>query len=318
MPVARRWLLIVVLGNLCLSSLCPTLSAEPYTNVASVLDLGMGARPLALGGAFVGLADDGNALFFNPAGLARLTSMSSLSSGEVRPGYGLAGQMAVALPNLGLGLHFFDFGDVPEVDEHGNVTGSFSYRTYTLVAGVSVRMANLGLRNVPVLRDLGVGIKAKFHKVKTLEPGSGSGLAFDLSVLYGGASTESRVRLLSGFGLGIVVENLVGTPIKYGSGHEEHWPRAVTFGLSATVLSSWTLLADFAAGKGARLGVEWHPFSTLAIRLGLRSEGVVMASFGLGVRYELLTLDYAIVVHPYLSTQHRLSFGLDLLGGRTR
>ncbi len=315
MPVARSWLLIVILGSLCLSLSVSATGADPYSSVAAVVDLGMGARPLALGGAFVGLADDGNALFFNPAGLARLTT---ISSGEVRSGFGLAGQMAFVLPHLGLGLHFFDFGDVPEMDEYGNVTGRFSYRTYTLVAGAGARMADLGLQKVPVLRDLGVGIKAKFHKVKTLDPGSGSGLAFDLSVLYRGASTGSRVGLLSGFGLGMVVENLVGRPIKYGSGHEEPWPRAVTFGLSATVFSSWTLAADFAAGKGARFGVEWHPFSALAVRLGLRSEGVVMVSFGLGVRHGLFALDYAIVVHSHLSPQHRLSFGLDLVGGRTR
>lgn len=34
----------------------------------------VGARPAALGGAFTALADDQNALFYNPAGLARLDS----------------------------------------------------------------------------------------------------------------------------------------------------------------------------------------------------------------------------------------------------
>ncbi|MCX6375733.1 MAG: hypothetical protein NTU88_06830, partial [Armatimonadetes bacterium] len=34
----------------------------------------VGARPLAMGGAFVGLADDANATYWNPAGLARFDS----------------------------------------------------------------------------------------------------------------------------------------------------------------------------------------------------------------------------------------------------
>ncbi len=306
----RRWWLIMILGGSSLSFPCLAVS---YTNVAAVLDLGMGARPLALGGAFVGLADDSNALFFNPAGLAGLTSISSLSSGEVRLGYGLAGQIAVTLPHLGLGLHFFNFGDVPQIDEQGNVTGSFSYRTYTVVAGAGVSLADLGLHSIPILRDVGFGIKAKFYTVRTLEPGSGSGWAFDFSLFYRAASKGTKIGPLTAFGLGMIMENVVEIPTKYRSGHEEHWSRAITFGLSATLLDSWILLADFAAGKGGRLGLEWYPASALAVRFGLRGEGALMTSFGLGVRFGLFTLDYALVMHPHLASQHRISFGLDLV-----
>jgi hypothetical protein len=35
-------------------------------------DVAVGARPLALGGAFVAIADDANAIYWNPAGLARM------------------------------------------------------------------------------------------------------------------------------------------------------------------------------------------------------------------------------------------------------
>lgn len=318
MPQIRYLLLVVavILGSLCLVAL-PMLG-EPYSNVASVLDLGMGTRPLALGGAFVGLADDGNALSFNPAGLAGLQGLSVLSSGEVRPGIGVFGQVAVALPRLGLGLHYFDFGDVPQVDEHGNITGTFSYRTYTLIAGAGIRGTDLGLKNVPLLRDLGVGIKVKFFTVSTLDPGSGSGLAFDLSLLYGGSKTRLRMGFLTGFGMGLVLENIFGMPIRYGSGHVEDWPRAVTLGLSATLFNTWTFAADFAAGKGVRVGLEWCPLPALAVRAGLRSEGVVMWSFGVGVRYGMFALDYAIVAHPHLAPQHRLSLELGLWTGQAR
>ncbi|MBE3598774.1 MAG: hypothetical protein IMX02_08270 [Limnochordaceae bacterium] len=47
-------------------------SQTDYSNVAAVFQIGMGARPLAMGGAFVGLADDENAVFYNPAGLPYL------------------------------------------------------------------------------------------------------------------------------------------------------------------------------------------------------------------------------------------------------
>jgi len=37
----------------------------------------VGSRPLAMGGAFIGLADDANATYWNPAGLAQLPSQSA-------------------------------------------------------------------------------------------------------------------------------------------------------------------------------------------------------------------------------------------------
>jgi hypothetical protein len=44
--------------------------AQSVNYVAEVLTMGAGARPLAMGGAFVGLANDATAAFWNPAGLA--------------------------------------------------------------------------------------------------------------------------------------------------------------------------------------------------------------------------------------------------------
>jgi long-subunit fatty acid transport protein len=41
-------------------------------SLVSIYDLGMGARPMAMGGAFSAVADDESALLYNPAGLATL------------------------------------------------------------------------------------------------------------------------------------------------------------------------------------------------------------------------------------------------------
>ena len=41
---------------------------------AKPMDLQIGARPLGMGGAFVAIADDINAVYWNPAGLTQLTS----------------------------------------------------------------------------------------------------------------------------------------------------------------------------------------------------------------------------------------------------
>ena len=42
------------------------------TTAASFLDIGIGARSLSMGGAFVALADDPTALYWNPAGMVNI------------------------------------------------------------------------------------------------------------------------------------------------------------------------------------------------------------------------------------------------------
>ena len=46
------------------------------TSAAAFLEIGVGARALALGGAFTALANDASALYWNPAGLIQLNSIS--------------------------------------------------------------------------------------------------------------------------------------------------------------------------------------------------------------------------------------------------
>ena len=41
--------------------------------VGDFLTLGVGARPLSMGGSFTAIADDSTATYWNPAGLAQLT-----------------------------------------------------------------------------------------------------------------------------------------------------------------------------------------------------------------------------------------------------
>lgn len=47
-------------------------AADPGTTALAFLKLTTGARPLAMGGAFVGVADDVNSVYINPAGMGQL------------------------------------------------------------------------------------------------------------------------------------------------------------------------------------------------------------------------------------------------------
>ena len=89
-------------------------------------DVGVGARPMGMGKAFVGLADDGNAIFVNPAGLAtfdslKLASMQTTILGDINY-IVLGGANPYDFGTLGVGLIRVDTGGIP-ITELRPVTG---------------------------------------------------------------------------------------------------------------------------------------------------------------------------------------------------
>ena len=294
------------MGTALVLLLTASASGEEYSNVASMFDLGMGARPLAMGGAFVGLADDGNALFYNSAGLAWIEDLSLLSSYEVRLGTASYGHLSTTFPHFGLGVHYFDFGEVPETDEFGNVLGTFNYRNYAFVAAAGTKAADLPyLTRMPFAENIGFGLKAKVLKISTLEPGSGTGFSLDLSFLFRSDSPSLRMPFITGYGLGLVIENFIGPPVRYGSGHQEPWPRKATAGIAVELLDQVVLATDVGTDDCVGLGVEWTPISAVSLRTGLKYEGIWMWSLGMGARFRNFAFDYAVVIHPYLNNQLR-------------
>lgn len=66
--------LTILLALLVASSV----QAQGLSNIpAAFVDIGYGARPMGMGGAFVALADDANSVLWNPAGLTRLARMEA-------------------------------------------------------------------------------------------------------------------------------------------------------------------------------------------------------------------------------------------------
>ncbi len=197
------------------------------------------ARSTALAGTMTGLADEADAAFFNPAGLAfQMTAKASLSYGNWLPGlypgmlYGSAiGGAPIRLPCL----HDHDIyvsgsavylttGETDVVNEHGDYLGRVT--TWSGMAGLQVGMlvtdkvaAGIGLK---VLHD------SHYHWGWDLwlsEYDEGEAAAADVAVLY---SPLSRVSI------GATVANL-GPPIVYRpSGETDDLPRMARLGLCWT------------------------------------------------------------------------------------
>jgi len=63
---------LLLLAGLLLAVIPATSFAQIGTTAASFLTIGVGARPMGMGGAFVAVSDDANALYWNPAGLGMM------------------------------------------------------------------------------------------------------------------------------------------------------------------------------------------------------------------------------------------------------
>ena len=116
--------------------------------------------------------------------------------------------------------------------------------------------------------------------------------------------------IITSYGFGIVIENLVGLPIKYGSGHQENWPRKLVVGMSVGLLDQVILAVDATSEKSVHLGAEWTPIPAVSFRIGLKNEGVWIWSFGMGFRFRNFVLDLAVVPHSYLNSQIRGSLAV--------
>src|SRR4029453_4510760 len=111
----------------CVNALFPALWGILLTTAPALGQSPMGARASGMAGAFVGVADDATAVYWNPAGLAPGAFASSFSdSGEpLRSGNRLtAGIIALSLPPLG--LTYYRMGEYATAPLEAAVTNSVS------------------------------------------------------------------------------------------------------------------------------------------------------------------------------------------------
>ena len=71
--MSKRFVSLIVLAVF----LCPAVAAAQGTAGSQFLGIGMGARAMGMGGASVSVVNDGSSLYWNPAGLAGMTSQSA-------------------------------------------------------------------------------------------------------------------------------------------------------------------------------------------------------------------------------------------------
>ncbi len=302
-------------------------AAAAYATVDPMY-IGVGARPLGMGKAYVAVAEDADTIFINPAGLGRiespkLTSMYANLLGDVR--YVVLGGVYPGLPVgvLGGGVVSTSVSKIYLYDAGGNPLGTADYgnNVFFLSYGLDLgKTPQLG-----VISDYGkniqIGTSLKYFSQGgtgdvSLEAGNGTGMDMDLGVLY------TPMTWLS---VGYTQTNLLSSGVYFKeSGAREGIPSVAKLGIKVGIIGKdglytfdslygggyqklnlamdYDMSADDRVAGTAHFGVEYYPIKYLALRFGLdqdpAADGVVTnPTAGIGFRYDGVEFNYAY--HPY-------------------
>ena len=266
----------------------------------SAFETGVGARALAMGGAFAGIADDAMGLYWNPAGLGALddTRLAGMSTNL----YGLPTDLTHQY--VGVTTSVFDIG-VGLAWERFAVGGTFDVTEQAFIGSVGANVLDYGL----------VGANVKYYMANNTGV-AGSGFGFDLGL---------QVGIGEMFTVGISAKDLGGTQISYDDGATDVVNAVYKAGLAMSLLEeALTLAADLDFGTeigDAHVGLEFQLIDELALRGGV----VLSDSFqdfdftvGVGIYIAGLYVDAAYILNDELGNSLVLSaeFSLgDLLGG---
>ena len=269
---------------------------DAYISTASIFELPISARVAGLGGAFIALADDGAATFYNPAGLPQLSELK-LASHFTRP-FGAFSYGTVGTAGSGWGGYFLllDSDTLEKRDLYGNPIGNFRYTSLGLVLGIGHGMGG----------GVSLGLQAKAYGLAF--PTQGFGFSLSPCLMFReGARTY-----------GIVWRNLLNWPIRYADGHTEPWITDITVGI-AWRMGTEVYLVDFTENlitRGdiscVRMGYESRRFYPLVLRAGMNREG---ASIGFSVYWNNLRIDFALLTHGVLPQTYMVSFSYRWVNG---
>ncbi len=253
-------------------------------------DVGLGVRAMGFGGAHIAIAEGTEALLANPAGLgwsAGIRADSSLSS--VLGLYSVT-WLAAAAPNFGAGIGYLGVGGI--TDPEGD---PLAFSRFAAVVGAGLDLTFLRAFPFPAAG----GVAIKYDRVQIADQ-SGGGFALDAGIL-GRMGTP-----LGSLQFGLALRELGFGP-RVGE-TAEGWSTDLAAGVALVNPLGFLLVADLTAEYTA-FGVGWSAFGAFEIRTGLRIQAGLQWALGLGVRWGMFVLDYALLTHPVLSAAHRFGFG---------
>ena len=324
-----RSLVLSSLAVLALGPVADSARADKYSG--EFLKLGVGARALGMGGAFVGLADDASAAYWNPAGLAFIKTNQFLPAHSEEFG-GILGYDYYSLvhplsdrEDLAISVIRLNLDNIPITDSLHTTTGAGGvvtpiYDENRLIYTSDNEMALMLSYARRTSARMNVGGNVKLIR-QSVADHSSFGIGADLGLTY-----TPRPDIT----VGIAVNDITGTFLSWDTGrHETVTPSArigtaLTRSLGAaqmvTVAGDVFLTFDgrrtisqFSSGRIGgeyHIGAEYWYQRTLALRAGF-NHGNFTA--GAGGRRGRFALDYAFISNSNssLDNTNRVSGSVD-------
>jgi len=291
----------LILSMLAAVILLATAATAAVTDPMSV---GVGARAIGMGRTYVGVAEDGDTIFVNPAGLARInspriSSMYSSLMGDVN--YTVIGGVYPYGENSAIGVGMINSGcaDIPLSNSDGSSAGNGNWSNTVMFLSGGTHL-NKNLMVGGSFKYFSVGGAGK-NDIADVANSAGNGYSADVGLLY--PATEYLT-------LGANFQNILSSKITRSSGVNEDLPRTLKIGGKLALLGkegqAYTvhknrrlyLNADYDINSNSantpHLGVEFWPMGNMAVRAGMDGEN---PTAGLGVRFSGIEVNYAY--HPY-------------------
>lgn len=287
----------------------------PGFGEGSAFSYGIGAQAIALGGAFVALADDSSGSYWNPAGIAcvrgyhlggmyvpgGISSVPGLNSALQYISLSAMPVQTGSLSGLGVGIAWVNY----------SISGSLGNDSGTLSDSNSRFLFSLGWEITLSDWNLAAGANVKYYVHAThagAVGGVANGFGFDAGVLVQGRVADIPVSF------GLVSLDTGETVLKWHGTRGEplaYVPWVIKGGVAVRLLDEKVSLSGdleypvpyFRAGSSGfsepirvHLGVEAAPIKQFVLRAGVivSKDGVVALSAGVGLTpWKGITVDYA-------------------------
>ena len=341
MMLSFRSVVAVLLCTLGLNA--GSVSAQGTKYAGEFLRIGVGPRALGMGGAFVGVADDVTAGYWNPAGLAFLSGrVASVMHSEQLTGlaYDYAAyahprgqgdrRSAYGFSLIRLGLDDIPVTALPDPNQpidallaNGQRNRPFIER---FVSNVEYALLLSFARRTSNRFAIGGNLKV-VHK--SLDVASAFGLGLDAGVM---------IRPLTSLAIGVHVMNLTSTVLTWNTGRKEYIAPLLKVGVAyarpvSRLHGHILVAADLdilfegrnqtasrslgAASGSAHLGFEYRLKQAVTMRLGAQAAGLTA---GAGLRTPSVklfdhaltpSLDYAFVNDTAFGAVHRIGASIE-------
>lgn len=236
---------------------------------------GLGARSACMGSSFAAIPGSYESVFWNPAGIAKLSDKTFHSEYRDLYGLGLLRYFTAGYVHPGIGRGAIGFSWL-KLD----TVGAASFLDYT----ENTLVLSYGME---IMSNLCIGINGKFYRVNSSVGAGGQGL--DLGVQYTWA----------GLTLGGAVQDATRTVVTWDSGAKDMIPRRLSLGFSRQFFTNTLLTSQMGwqneTNFSFRQGIEQQMFNkTVNLRLGAIEQNKDWRfAWGVGIRVKIISLDYA-------------------------